>query len=618
MLLKFPRHLATAMTGFMIACLLASLSSVSAAADRPFGRDFEQRVSADPRLHAIRETEEALRGTVSVITVGSGAGCDFSDLQTAISDAPDGAELRLQNESFSGNFGISGKNLTLIGGFEDCAASSPTFSSTLDGTDNGGNTVLDIFDAQDSGGAWTVELENLNITNGNETSPFERGGGLHIEDDFWVSLTDVTIQGNQSATDGGGIQVTGNSGATLFVFGDTVIQNNSAGDGGGIACIGPQDQLGVIIDSALIFNNSASRGGGIFAENCLVASHAGGVFRGIVGNDASASGGGIAALGASEIALIGASPGFLVEGDPDTAALLSGNSADSGGGGVWLLEGSTLDSIDARITGNSAGARGGGVDIGDDSTFSMVRSNNGSDCSEFQSGNSLARCSSLEDNFAGFVGGALATGNSSSTATIAQTFISGNSAGLNASIAELTAGTVSMEGNVIHNNPGNQLFRQFATSQLELSWSTITDNTPDSGTPPLIEIRASSGPVTTTRLFSNVFWNSGRDVVEVDTTAGSGFDLVSDCLVSHELGSLGPGDVTRSIVADPLFAAPGDNDYHLLHNSPAVDFCDDTNAPLNNDIDDQPRGVVITTPGTPFDAGADETRGIVFADGFES
>lgn len=580
-----------------------------------FGSEFESRVLQDPRITRIND-DGAQRGTVAVAYVGSDTACNFDNLQTAIDDAPNGAEIRLQSESFNGNFGIPSKNLTLIGGFEDCTATSPTSSSTLDGTDNGGNTVLEIFDAQNSGGAWTVELENLNITNGNEASPFDRGGGLHIEDDIWVSLTDVLVQNNQSATDGGGIQVTGNAGATLFIFGDTVIQNNSAGDGGGIACIGLQDQLGVIIDSATIFSNSASRGGGIFSDNCLVATHAGGFLRGVIGNEASGSGGGIAALGGSEIGLIGSSPGFFVDGDPNTAALVTGNSAENAGGGVWLLEGSTLDAIDARIVNNAADARGGGVDVGSDSTFSMVRSNNGSDCSAFQSGNTLARCSSLEDNFAGFVGGALATGNSSSNATVAQTFISGNSAGLNASIAELTAGTVSMEGNVIENNPGDQLFRQFGGSELELAWSTITDNTPDGGTPPLIEIGASSGPTTTTRLFSNIFWNTGRDVVEIDTSAGSNFDLAADCIVSHELTSL--GNATRSIVADPMFVDAANGDYHIAHNSPAVDLCDDTNAPAEGDLDDQDRGFAITDPAAPFDAGADESQGVVFSDGFES
>ena len=607
----FFRHLAAAVS--LLFAVNALLVSDSFGSTGQFGQQFKQRLSNDPRFRILNSDHRAQRGT-PVIYVGSGPNCDTADLGSALSNAASGSEIRLQNETFNGNFAIASKDLVVIGGFEDCTANMPAFSSTLDGTGNGGNTVLDIFDVGDSDGSWTVELENLNIVNGNESSVFERGGGLHIEDDFLVTLTDVVIRNNQSATDGGGIQITGNTGTSLFIFGDTIIDNNSAGDGGGIACIGPQDQLGVIIDTASIFSNSASRGGGIFSENCLVASHAGGFFQGIFNNEAS-SGGGIAALGASEIALIGASPGFLVEGDPKTSAFLIGNSADSRGGGAWLLEGSTMDSIDGRIEGNSA-QRGGGVDIGLDSTFTMTRSDNGSDCSAFRSGDALARCSSLEDNSAGFVGGAFATGNSSSTATISQTFIAGNSADLNASVAELSAGTVSLEGNVIRDNPGNQLFRQFAGSELELAWSTVADNTPDNGTPPLVEIRASSGIAAITRLFSTIFWNAGRDVVGIDTSGGSAFDLTADCLVSHELGSI--GSASRSIVADPMFDDPANDDYHIAHNSPAVDLCDDANAPAEEDLDDQPRGFVTDNPATPFDVGADETQGIVFSDGFES
>ena len=615
-----------AIAGSLTFAVNALLASDSFASTGQFGQQFKQRLSNDPRFRILNSDDRTQRGT-PVTYVGSGPNCDTADLGAALSNAASGSEIRLQNETFNGAFAITSKDLVVIGGFEDCTASTPAFSSTLDGSGNGGNTVLDIFDAGASGGSWTVELENLNIVNGNESSVFERGGGLHIEDDFLVTLTDVVIRNNQSATDGGGIQVTGNTGTSLFIFGDTIIDNNSAGDGGGIACIGPQDQLGVVIDSASIFSNSASRGGGIFSENCLVASHAGGVLQGIVNNQASSGGGGIAALGASEIALIGTSPGFLVEGDPDTAARVAGNSTDTGnpstgaGGGVWLLEGSRLDAIDARIVSNSADARGGGVDVGSDSTFTMTRSNNGSDCSAFLSGDTLARCSSLEDNFAGFVGGAFATDNPSSTATISQTFIAGNSAGLNASVAELSFGTVRMEANVIRDNPGNQLFRQLSSSELELAWSTVADNTPDDGAPPLVEIRASSpesgiDAPTITRLFSNIFWNAGRDVVEIDTSGGSDFDLAADCLVSHELSSI--GSASRSIVADPMFEDPLNDDYHIAHNSPAVDLCDDANAPAEEDLDDQPRGFVTDTPATRFDVGADETQGIVFSDGFES
>lgn len=600
----------------LLLCLLsASGAAFAAMTGIDSGSQTAQRLAEDPR-YELMNSPEPRRGNLPIY-VGSGSNCQYADLQAAIDAAPDGGELRLQNETFSGNFGISNKSLSLIGGFENCTATEPGFTSTLDGTDNGGNVVLDIYDNGDTGGSWLVELANLNITNGAESGPFERGGGIHVEDDFWVSLTDVTVSNNTAETDGGGIQITGDSGTALWIYGSTLIQGNSAGDGGGIACLAPQDQLAVIIDSGLIFDNSASRGGGIYAENCLVATHAGGVLQGIVGNQASSNGGGIAGLAGSEIVLNGASPGYLVDGNPDAAAVVASNSADGSGGGVWVVGGSSFESLDGRITGNSA-VRGGGVSVDADSSFTMGRTD-GNGCSEFLAGDSLAPCSSLSDNSADLVGGGFATGGTSSaSATMNQTFISGNTAGLNAAVAEVTLGQVTMEGNVISSHDGdNQLIRQFGNTTLEIAWSTFADNTPSSGSPPVIEVHGASSSAATTELFANVFWNPGRDVYMLDTSAGSLTNLSAGCIVANETGSLPAApDI---IDQDPLFIDFANGDYHIQEQSPAVDLCNDSNAPLHPDMDGQGRGVEATSAATPYDAGADEwLPALIFRDRFES
>ena len=544
---------------------------------------------------------DADRGT-PIITVGPGVDCTESSLTTAINNAPSGAEIRLVNVTFSGvNIGIVDKNLSVIGGFEACSASSPDFSSTLDGTGNGGNTVVDVFSATSS--TWSVRLENLNIVNGAETSPFERGGGLQVEDGNDVELVDVSLRDNASATDGGAIQVRG-AGSSVTISGDSLITDNDAPDGGGIACIGGSGPALLIIDRGSIFQNTAARGGGVFADSCTVETRAGGFLQGIFANQATTSGGGIAALGNSFVQVLGGG---------ESAALVVDNIADSRGGGVWALEGSDVEVIDGIIAGNTAD-RGGGVDVSTGASFFMRRGD-GNDCGGGQAGSGNAPCPRLRDNRARLVGGGFAV--SDGIVDIAQTFLSGNTADLNGSVGEITSGAATISSSVLFDNPGNQLLRQFGDSALTVRWSTFADNVPDTGTPPLIEVRGATSTPATTRLWSNIAWNPGRPVYGVDTGGGSLDDIQADCLVAHELTSLPAA--SRSSVADPLFVDAVADDYHLQIDSPAIDFCDDSvSAPAFADLDDQARGVDVVPGGFTFDVGADENLGVVFVDGFES
>lgn len=182
-------------------CIVCSMGAAEASSlESAFGEETAQRISQDPRYTQLGQSDPE-RGSLPIY-VGSDGDCDHSDLQDAINAAADGGEVRLQSETFTGNFGISNKSLTLIGGFESCTATEPSAKSTLDGTGNGDNVVLDIYDNEDIGDSWLVELENLEITNGNESGSFDRGGGIHVEDDFWVTLTDVNVNNNSAETKG--------------------------------------------------------------------------------------------------------------------------------------------------------------------------------------------------------------------------------------------------------------------------------------------------------------------------------------------------------------------------------------------------------------------------------
>ncbi|MFO7763696.1 MAG: hypothetical protein R6V61_08205 [Wenzhouxiangellaceae bacterium] len=572
------------------------------------------------------------RGAGNIIYVGDHANCDVPDLDSALASAQDNDELRLQNQTFEGRFQIHGKSISVIGGFEDCTGAEPRFSSTLQGEFT---TTLEITHPESQSTVSDVRLENLNITNGIGTSDL-LGGGVHIEGGLLdVVLIDVVIRDNETAARGGGLMATGNTGPMVTIRGDSVIQNNIAVEGGGLACVGPQDTPGVnqpllVIDTGLVWLNEARRGGGVYSNNCTVISHAGGLLQGIVNNEASSGsgadtgqGGGIFAEQHSGIGLFGA-PGFFGEGDPDSPALLADNNAASIGGGALIRGDSSMTASDAVIESNSAGNNGGGIHV-TESSFTMERVN-GTTCRE-------DRCSRLRGNSAQTGGGISivnpndgttrgASGTASSV-VITQTFVSGNRAigsgsndddGAGAAVFILD-GSAYLEGNVMFENSGDNLIRQQPNTSLTLAWSTAADNASNGGA--LLLARGAASGDTRTRLLSSIVQNPDGDIMALDASSGTGFDFVADCLVANELTSM-PG-VSGSIAeSDPGFLDPAADDYHLRHDAPAVDLCSDSNVSVEPDMDDQDRGFAVTDPAAPFDAGADESQGVIFANGFET
>lgn len=580
-----------------------------------FELDLLERLADRPQAAA--ETDAT---TSTVIYVGDHVNCDESNLDFAIASAPDGAELRLQNQAFEDHFQIHGQSISIIGGFEDCTGAEPDFSSTLRG--EGFTTTLKITHPDSETTVRNVRLENLNITNGIETGGDLQGGGVHIEGGLLdVVLTDVVIQDNETGARGGGLMATGDTGPMVTIRSDSVIQNNRAFEGGGLACVGPPDTPGVnqpllVIDTGLVWLNEALRGGGIYSKNCTVISYTGGTLQGIANNTASSNndadtglGGGIFAETESIIGVFGA-PGAFGDGDPDSPALLADNVADERGGGVWLGSDSSLEAVDARIVGNSAN-RGGGIYIDGGATFTMSRAAE-TDCSSFLAGDTLARCSSLSGNFATLAGGAVTLFDT--TAAISQTHIRDNSA--RKSVFNLISDDLTVEGSVLTGNAAEHLVRQTAGSTLRLAWSTIADNPAGSDTP-LLEALASDTSPPRSELLSSVFWNPGRDVyLAAPTSNGTAAEILADCLVANEIASV--PSATGSLVQDPAFKNRAEGNYHIQHFSPAVDLCDDGNTPPTRDTDQQPRGVNVLSGAPDYDAGADESQGVIFSDGFES
>lgn len=562
----------------------------------------------DPRARFIAEykSDQTAQTGGQVRTVGSLMSCDYQDLQAAIDGANDGDELRLMDETFVGNY-YTGKGLKLIGGFQDCTSDSRSGRTRLDG--NGVGTTLRITGPLEI----TVELERLRITNGSATG---NGGGIHIKGGGReIVLSNVQVDQNHSDGDGGGIRIQDAPGTALYLLDLSVVVNNSAGgNGGGIACNmgGESSNAWVIFDRGQINDNQGVNGGGVYADNCLMASHAGGLLQGIVGNQAS-QGGGIFATGGSIVGLIGDSPGFMVPGDPDYPAHVVDNVSDNNGGGVYLDGTETsLLAVDAVISGNEAGFEGGGVYVTGGASAKIERIAQ-TDCSGI-------RCSQLKLNSAGLAGAAIRV--ESGHVELFKTYVHNNGVPEGDIIdgiggAALVGGTgpasLVTEGIVVHDNSGGTIFHASgAEATIELAWSTLADNQARSAV-----VGASADGVVD--LNSSIVWED-QPTVPLAQVSGSGSGSVNgDCLVAFELDTLSSHVV--SIEADPEFVDPVGADYHLQSSSPAVDKCNDFYLPSLTDIDNEPRGVRYHDDSVSpwlFDAGADELQSdVLFRDRFE-
>lgn len=582
-----------------------------------------QATQAESALERAKDRAERLlaadRGEPSeILYVGAGgAPCDYADLDDALVAAAANAEIRIVTGTYSGPFVTGEKSLTIIGGYSSCTSSTPTSRATL--TDNGASTVMTILSSDGSAG---LVLRNLVFENGNNQF---FSGGVDIRGGLSVVFRNVAIRQNSTSAYGGGLRVahsTNTDGALVVFLDQSTISQNQAGDGGGIACLGTGgSQHVVIFDSGAVADNQAqNRGGGVFAENCTFVSLAGGFIQGIIGNDASSRGGGIYGHAGSQISLQGTAPGFLTPGNPEASAILSNNSAEFGGGVRVEGPGTRFTAIDADIARNTA-FLGAAIDARLGAKV-VVKRGASTDCRRFETALSPAPCSRIRNNDS--PNHIVTLYDENTSAEITQTFIHGNMAGDGGSSAVLfdiggaetgSTLTATIEGSVIHDNESSFfLFWVRGRAALDIEWSSVADNAVSnvsigalfgndengqSGYPPI-------------RINSSIVWQPGSTISEPEGAENFFFD----CNIAHDIAI--PGQVSRSLAADPLFVDPLDGNYHVREDSPAVDFCDESvSSSQEPDMDGEQRGVSVT-PGTstPFDAGADEALDRIFADRF--
>lgn len=550
--------------------------------------------------------------TLNTVCVGAGPDCDYSNLQQAIESASTSSaattiHIAHDQAYVSQNLSIENRNIVLRGGYSSCADYIPSGKTVLSGAGGNGDSVVSI---SAPSGYRKVTLRGLEIREGGSADGINRGGGVNIRDNVFVDVVGSDIVNNHS-TVGGGVYVVGSGGTTVMIESGSLVGSNFAlHDGGGVAC----EAGGFIqIENALITDNraggAARNGGGIFLDHCTLMASAGGDNLGIRANHALQFGGGIYAGNNSSVTLRGNAVGGFS---------LSGNEGMAGGGVYLDRSHALLDSVELKDN----------VALGDASGYSG------------RGGGILASSSQLQMNSDASTGSSLLQGNQAAThSTGAALYIEGNEASPS-SIAisdtrvsengdfaiSLDGGVDAGDGNygailalsnaILDHNGQFAPLLAYDKSKITIAYSTLADNA-GSG---LIRLLSDSSFA---NLDNSIVSNSQlRPVVTPDSAASA--MLVVHCLIANTGHGL-PAQADIAATDAPGFRNPVAGDYHLMPNSPAIDFCNAPSDAPATDLDGNLRGVDAPQvppflPGATYDLGAYEwtLKDRIFSNGFDN
>ncbi len=568
-----------------------------------------------------------------IIWVGGVGPCDTDSLTEALSDAGNGDEVRVLNDRTYNDAPYTISNsIRLLGGYDECGSDTLGNNSDL----RGGFTqrVLEVFNPNPAA-SLDVEIARFDIAQGSTSG---NGGGLGIDTNHTVVVSDSLFVFNASESDGGAIRV--GAGSTLELTGDNEIVLNSADEnGGGIACL---DSEVIIEQGTAIHVNSAEFGGGIHADDCKVRLYSGGTGDlGVRNNTAVERGGGIRAINDAELVLDGSDAD---RSDPSLPVTISGNETDVFGGGISLNDGAEAALINTVIENNASQALAAAFDVGLGSSLTMEPDMD-APCQNPAESTSRS-CSIIHGNVAedddrqGFI----VTGGFGSTTEIRQTEIVGNSvAGHGGVVRAQNGANMLIENTLIADNEtGDSNLRINAIrvsggppdtgiTEVVIRFSTLANHQGDLSDDTLIDMFSGEDREARLALEGLVIDQPGKTVV-VDRGDGDNALNRAACVVAPEIDSMealatNTALVVQLIDEDPLLVNPQAGNYRLSAQSPAVDACallpigtPNPLIPPQTDLDGFPRGIANSEDGegTPFDLGAFERLGeLLFQDRFE-
>ena len=232
------------------------------------------------------------------------------------------------------------------------------------------NITLTGIVTDDNGGAVYVNGGTFTMKAGSKItrSSASYGGGVYVDSKGTFTMgggaitenSASSIDDNGNGTSGGGVCI---SNGTFTMSGDAVISGNTAtGSGGGVFVSGSGDFTmtgGTIGGTDRGSQNSAENGGGVYIHDGTFTMSGGAV---ISGNTAGSSGGGVFVSGSGKFIMNGGTIGGSGGGRP--------NSAENGGG-VYIHNGTFTMSGSAVISENNATSSGGGVYVYETGEFTM-------------------------------------------------------------------------------------------------------------------------------------------------------------------------------------------------------------------------------------------------------
>lgn len=276
---------------------------------------------------------------------GFGTGTGFHNGRLHV---PTGANIILDlsghtiNRNLAGKEAIARGNVMLVNGNLEIIDDSVNKTGKI----TGGNTN------SISGGAIHVYHGNLTLISGSITNNTANyGGGVYVQDGTFT-MTGGKID-NNSAMRGAGVCVSPN--AKFAMNGGTITGNTATSDGGGVYV---HSGGNFTMNGGTISENNSRWGAGVYVVNGMCEINDGE----ISGNTASSNGGGV------WVNCNNGNNGTLIM----NGGKITNNTASSNGGGVYVADNSTFEMNGGEISDNTTNTDGGGLVVKNDSTFLMT------------------------------------------------------------------------------------------------------------------------------------------------------------------------------------------------------------------------------------------------------
>lgn len=571
---------------------------------------------------------------LDITTVGADAACDYrtDELPNALQSAIDGLPvtpeagiIKVIQLANTGNFDIStpivvsDRDVQIIGGFSDCADTTPSGTTVIDAQSLYNGPVMRVFanSRQPS-----VLLRGLSLTGGNNDN-FTGGGGLDINGGD-VRLLASAINGNHAAQ-GGGIFIRGQYFAGRLEMDDHAVVSNNTADsfGGGIYCTGELEGASLLLNSSsqVVSNAADSSGGGIaVVSGCEAIVNSGGsgiaaTLNNVTYNTAANDGGGIyVESSAGHVSRFRIGDGLL---DSDPLPTIRYNQAGSFGGGIYL-SGNSEVTINSALIGSNVAAAGGGIFASGQLLIARATDHcdGSSECIRFISN----RAESYGSGSALFASGS----NASVSVDGARFFdnesvLSSEDSTVYGSTVLSYEGAVAIQNSVFSGNSALSVFNaRYAGGVIRLFADTIADNT-------LVTAVIDIAPGGSTQLGHNIIQAEGG--IPVLNRESGNTNVALDCNLLHEEASVAAEiDAASHTLTgkNPGFVDAVGNNYHIVESLAfaAVDACA---APIltfdgsERDYERNQRPVDANIPDLAgsYDVGAYELNYDLFGDGFE-